>query len=845
MSPAQSYVELGLCLKAAGDLQGAAHRFFDALRLDPSLLDAQLHLAAIFLSVCDLQRAREHAQLALSLDARSIEAMALLGAVFRAQGNYEQAAQWYRAALRLNSHDESLAQQLALTLVSWGLQLKQTDQKAAVRCYREALVHCPTNANAYYNMGVSYAELQKYDKALINYQLTVLFDPQCAEAYNNMGVIYKEQDNLDKAVKYYHLALQCNPRFAQTLNNLGVAYTTAGRLQEALECLSQAAAVAPEYAEAYNNLGWLFWDHGDLSQALRMYERCIELLPSSKNPSQNRLLALNYLHGISPARVFEAHRAWGERFCREIGTPFSHWLVDKAPHRKLRIGYISPDFFQHSVSFFCHCLLEHHNPQQFDVVVYSNTSREDEKTELFKSLVRSDNWKKITGKSAREVATMVREDHIDILIELAGHTANNRLDVIALKPAPIQITYIGYNNTTGLGAVDYRITDAVVDPVNTAQSFSEELVRLPGCFLCYTPPASKPDVELLPALRNGFITFGSFSCLAKIGPACLALWARVLHEVPGSSLLVKNKGFYSVDVQDTFKRQMKAHGIDETRLKLLALAPTAFEHLRVYNEVDIALDTMPYSNTTTTCESLLMGVPPICLPGATHGSRVGLTLLTTVGLGQLAAGSEDDYVTIARRLSQDLFALAQLRRDLRQLLLSSALCDGPSFVSNTFEPMLREKWSLYCDGRSPSKQVFSSADPPHPLAPGPFAPPLPPGAPLISGPATGMPVQALQLPPGALSVSSPQNPQPFLAIPASVVTPPSACLPTPMSPTSAGGLSVRHSPMAGLASGWSTDQDLSHKTSSASAMNADKSAMLTSYLVGQSRRRPRMQAMDR
>ncbi|CAE7748933.1 SPY [Symbiodinium sp. CCMP2592] len=241
-------------------------------------------------------------------------------------------------------------------------------------------------------------------------------------------------------------------------------------------------------------------------------------------------------------------------------------------------------------------------------------------------------WKKVTGMAAHEVAEMIRQDQIDILIELAGHTANNRLDVIALKPAPVQITYIGYNNTTGLGTIDYRLVDDIVDPLDTQQPFSEELVRIPGCFLCYTPPARVPDVESLPALRNGYITFGSFSCLAKVGEPVVALWARCLHEVPNSKLLVKNKGFYSQDVQATFINKFKAYGIQEHRLKLLSLAPTSYEHLNIYNEVDLALDTFPYSNTTTTCESLFMGASlsggrrPSGVPGWKHPRRKGSDL---------------------------------------------------------------------------------------------------------------------------------------------------------------------------------------------------------------------------
>eukprot|EP00913_Durusdinium_trenchii_P000188 g171.t1 len=287
----------------------------------------------------------------------------------------------------------------------------------------------------------------------------------------------------------------------------------------------------------------------------------------------------------------QAHSAWAERFCREVGSPHTSWPNSKVPQRQLRLGYISPDFFHHSVSFF----------EQFEIFIYSNATREDDKTEVFKSLVPSHRWRKVVGMSAVDASELIRADQIDILVELAGqccraqrpfaravsnsgHTANNRLDVIALKPAPVQITYIGYNNTTGLGAIDYRLVDEIVDPLDTTQPFSEELVRVPGCFLCYTPPTAIPDVQELPALRNGFVTFGSFSCLAKVGDPVVALWARCLHEVPNSRLLVKNKGFYSPDVQATFIAKFKAFGIPEQRLKLMSLAPTSYEHLNIYNE---------------------------------------------------------------------------------------------------------------------------------------------------------------------------------------------------------------------------------------------------------------------
>jgi len=730
---AAALTDMGTRLKAAGDWRAALEHYYEALRLDPSLYSAQYNLGVVYLEAGDLQRALQHTEQAYSLDPRRVDAMNNMGAIHRAQGNHEAAAQWYRAAVRLSPNCTTMQTNLAVALVSLGLQLKPTHPKGAIKCYQEALVHCPTNASAYYNLGVSYAEMHKSDKALINYQLTVHFNPRCAEAYNNMGVVYKERENLERALMCYHMALQCNPRFAQALNNIGMVYTATGRLQEALEYLSRAVVAAPTYAEAYNNLGWLFWDEGDLGQALRMYERCIELAPTSKNPGQNRLLALNYVQDVPTTLIYEAHRAWAERFSSDLPQPYTNWTVQRSVDRQLRIAYISPDFFHHSVSFFCHCLFEHRNRDKFDIFLYSNTSREDDKTELFKSMVPENRWKKVVGRSPQEVANMMREDQIDILVELAGHTANNRLDVAVLKPAPVQFTYIGYNNTTGLGAIDYRVTDAIVDPVDTEQEFSEELVRLPGCFLCYTPPDKLPDVDPLPAAREGCVTFGSFSCLAKLNPQCVALWARVLQEVPTSRLLIKAKGFYSRDVQVKFMNQFERFGIRAHRLKLVSLTTTSFDHLKTYNEVDIALDTFPYSNTTTTCESLVMGVPTICLSGRTHGSRVGCTLLAAIGLSEFVAETQEEYVEKAKGLASNLHQLSELRQNLRRTLMASKLCDGPNFVRNRYEPMLVEKWRLYCEGRPPSAQSYKSMEASSPLAPCSFAPPLPPGASPITG----------------------------------------------------------------------------------------------------------------
>jgi protein O-GlcNAc transferase len=715
---------MGTRLKASGDAAGAQTYYEEAVRADPSLFAPRYNLGTLYLEAGDLLWAREHMEQAHMLDPQSADTMSNLGAIHQTQGNLEIAVQWYKAAVAINPMGPAV-QNLSNALVTLGQQLRPQGHKLAIKKYQEALTHWHGNAMAYFNLGLTYASLNKNEKALINYQLAAHFNPRFAEAHNNMGVIHKQLGNVQRAIDCYHLALQCNPNFAQALNNAGMACTAIGRLQEALGYLTRCVAVAPNYSDAYNNLGWLFWDQGDLAQALHMYEKCVELAPSSDKPAQNRLLALNYLPDADAGLIYQAHALWAERHCRETGAAISEWSVARTAQRRLKIAYMSPDLFHHSVSFFAHALLEHRNRELFDLHIYSNGTREDEKTAIFKQLVGPDRWFSIVGKSASEAAEMIRNDQIDILIDLAGHTANNRLDVTAMKPAPVVMTYIGYNNTTGLGAVDYRITDAVVDPVDTRQQHSEELVRLPGCFLCYTPPTKIPDVGPLPAARNGTVTFGSFSCLAKVHPGVVALWSKVLRAVPGSKLVIKAKGFYSPEVQLRISSMFERHGIAANRLRLVSLTNGPFEHLNMYNEVDIALDTFPYANTTTTCETLLMGVPVVTLAGKTHGSRVGVTLLHQVGLDDLVAEDQDAFVRNATALANDLGRLAVIRAQLRPSLLGSPMCDGPGFMREKFEPMLLEKWRLLCEGRLPSVQTFTSEALPHPLAPGPFAAPMP------------------------------------------------------------------------------------------------------------------------
>jgi len=346
------------------------------------------------------------------------------------------------------------------------------------------------------------------------------------------------------------------------------------------------------------------------------------------------------------------------------------------PGRPLKVGYISPDFYRHSVSYFIHAALKHHDPTAVHVTCYSDVIVEDDKTKLFRSYAHE--WRGISGRSDDEVAALIYDDAIDILVEITGHTGNNRLKVMALKPAPTIITWIGYPHTTGLSRVDYRIADELTDPPDAPGLCTETLVYLPECFLCYTPPDNAPPVTLAPACETyGVPTFGCFNNLAKVSPMTVRIFCKVLQELPESRLFLKSKAFKCPDVQEKYRRIFNAHGIESHRVDLSGLQPQTGSHLQMYSLVDVALDTAPYGGTTTTCECLYMGVPVVTLTGhGIHAQNVGASLLTAVQLGDCIATTEEEYAQKAAAMCRNKKRLAALRAGLRQRMERSVLCDG-------------------------------------------------------------------------------------------------------------------------------------------------------------------------
>lgn len=709
---AMALTDLGTSLKLAGNVQEGLQKYYEALKADAGYAPAYYNLGVVYSEMTQYDLALQCYEKAAHHRPMYAEAYCNMGVIYKNRGDLDAAVACYERCLAVSPNFEIAKNNMAIALTDLGTKVKlEGDIHQGIVYYKKALLYNWHYADSLYNLGVAYGEMLKFDMAIVMYELALHFNPHCAEACNNLGVIYKDRDNLDKAVECYQMALSIKPNFSQSLNNLGVVYTVQGKMDAAASMIEKAIMANTSYAEAYNNLGVLHRDAGNISLAIEAYERCLQIDPDSRNAGQNRLLAMNYIYEGENDKLFSAHRDWGRQFSH-LYQEFTSWRNRTDPDRPLVIGYISPDYFTHSVSYFVEAPLVYHYYSNCQVVVYSAVVKADAKTLRLKDTVlkKGGIWRDIYGIDEKVVANLVREDQVDILVELTGHTANNKLGVLACHPAPVQATWIGYPNTTGLPTIDYRFTDALADPLTTKQRHVEELVRLPGCFLCYTPSPEAGPVVQAPALLNGFITFGSFNNLAKITSRVLRVWARILCAIPTSRLIVKCKPFCCESVRETFLTKLEELGVEALRVDLLPLILLNHDHMQAYSLMDISLDTFPYAGTTTTCESLYMGVPCVTMAGTVHASNVGVTLLHQVGLEKLVAKSEDEYVSKALDLASDLPMLANTRMGLRERMLKSYLCDGNKFVRN-LEGTYRSLWLRYCKGDSPSQLRHKGSNP--------------------------------------------------------------------------------------------------------------------------------------
>eukprot|EP01025_Chloroclados_australasicus_P035032 TRINITY_DN3575_c0_g1_i3.p1 TRINITY_DN3575_c0_g1~~TRINITY_DN3575_c0_g1_i3.p1 ORF type:complete len:1002 (-),score=113.79 TRINITY_DN3575_c0_g1_i3:226-3231(-) len=773
-----------------------------------------------------MDQALEMYENALKLNPNDPQSLTNYGGILRSKGDLDGAIKNFKKALSVAPNQPVVNLNLAMALTDKGMIVKseQNDgMRRAASLFTEALILQPQNAGILYKLACAYSCLGNFAEACALYEVCKVLEPKNADVHNSLGIIYRDWGVYEKAQECFHMAVSLRPTFPEALCNLAILYSSYGRMDEAIQLTNACLQTSPNHAEAHNNLGVLLRDIGRIEEAIQKYQDCVDLQPNAFSVSSNRLYALNYIYDGDDPYICQAHEEWGTQVEQTYGQTLPPLDPEqnkhRYPNRPLRVGYISPDFYSHSVSYFAEAPLAHHNilresrnqcmeedgkqvnsyvmsdsevkvigneevsevsgsegqnspgrsnilkrplsgkefhetgknlsdddelgqvdkkpallgcsphqqvppssanqsvsendmcdvldeqiikqqqqpllhnndvlgeanqqSEKIQLYVYSTTMRQDNKTQRFKEMVESRGglWFDAKSLSDEQLAKKVREDEIDVLVELSGHTAYNRLITMAMKPAPVQVTWIGYPNSTGLKTVDYRITDAICDPLETKQTFTEELVRLSPCFLCYTPIKDPPLVDKLPALKNGFVTFGSFNALCKITDQVIDVWCSLLHSVPNSRLLLKNKPFGCPVTTATWRQKFQERGIQSWRVDLLAALPDTVDHLSVYNHIDMSLDPFPYAGTTTTCESLLMGVPCITMTGGGHAHNVSASLMGTVRIAEeWVAQDVEEYVEIGVRWAQRLDELNELRSKLSKQMLNSPLCDAQAFV---------------------------------------------------------------------------------------------------------------------------------------------------------------------
>jgi FkbM family methyltransferase len=568
-----------------------------------------------------------------------------------------------------------------------------------IALYQRAVEQAPDNATLQCQIGSVYFDLNRLPEAVAAFEAALRIDPDFVAAQGNLGTAYSTLGRAEEAVACQRRTIELEPDNPKHYVNLGAALKAQGLLGEAAEAYRKAAALKPDYDYAVNNLGNLLREQGELKEAVACFRRAIEISPEYLTAFSNLLFTLNSLSDLSPAEIYAEHRRFGEKVEAKAPPPAPH-ANRPDPAKRLRIGYLSPDFLGHSVAYFVENLLEHHDRSQVEVVCYALNKRADSLSRRLQA--RTDVWRSCSFLSDDELAALIRADGIDILVDLAGHTAENRLTMMAHRPAPVQVTYCGYPNTTGLKTIDYRLTDALVDPPGESDAtHSETLVRLPRSFLCYRPSDFAGEVAPRPVSANGYVTFGSFNVLAKMTETVVAAWSQILKQVPKSRLLLKCNAFTDPNTAALYRRRFADHGIAESRIDLMGRQPLIGDHLAMYGKVDIALDPFPYNGTTTTCEALHMGVPMVAMRGDRHVGRVSAALMHHVGLDDLVAESTPDYVAIAVALARDPARIQRLSAGLRPAFAASPLMDAPGFTREV-EAAYRAMWRNWCAGRTPA-----------------------------------------------------------------------------------------------------------------------------------------------
>ncbi len=617
---------------------------------------------------------------ALALQPDSAETLNSLGATLSGLGRFSEAEACFRRTLVLQPDSAYAHNNLGNVLRS----LQRLGEAEA--CFRRALVLQPDFVDARFLLGNVLIELQRLGEAETCLRRVLELKPDYAEAHGNLGTVLESLDRPSEAEACFRRELELKPDDVQALHNLGTSLRSLNRPSEAVACYRSAVALKPDYAYAHGNLGSTLSSLGRFEEAEACFRRALTLKPDYTDAHSNLLFSLNYRSDAATTALHEA-RQYGQSVSRLASRCYTEWLCEASPQR-LRVGMVSGDLCQHVVGYFLESMLREIDPGRIELIAYPAWLKEDQVSQRLRAHLTA--WRPLVGLTDATAAARIHADGVHILLDLSGHTTHQRLPMFAYKPAPVQASWLGYFATTGVPAMDYLIADPWTLPETEEVYFTEKIWRLPETRLCFTPPNVDVPVAPLPALTNGYVTFGCFNNLTKINDAVVALWSRVLAAVPESRLLLKSRQLKDVSVQQNIVERFAVHGIGADRLILEAPVPRA-EYLVAYQRMDIALDPFPYPGGTVSAEGLWMGVPVLTLAGRHFLSRQGVGLLMNTGLPEWIASDPDDYVARAVAHASDLQGLAALRASLRERFLASPICDAKRFARH-FEQALEGMW---------------------------------------------------------------------------------------------------------------------------------------------------------
>lgn len=681
---AAMHYNLSEALRAMGRREDAAAALRRAIELEPRNLAAHSNLALVLNELGRYEPAKESAQRAIDIDSSSALPHNNLATAMAQLGQTELAIAAAQRAIELRPDLADAHNTLGICFERLG----RLDD--AVASYHRAVQLRPDYVEAMSNLGAALAKLGRRDEALDALRQAVRLRPDSVVALDNLAIELTEVGRLGEGAGCYQRLAQLRPESADAQFDAGTCFEQLGQLDEAVAALTRALTIDPGHVAALGTLGIVRMKQGLHDEALRLMRQSLSQMKVAKLHTNLCLLA-NYHPNLSGDEVLAIHREWERDYAPQPSSPVSH-SNDRTPNRKLRIGYVSPDFKAHASSHFIEPLLAHHDRASVQVICYANVAKPDAITSAMKG--RADEWRDTFGKDDDALEAMIRDDRIDILVDLAGHTADTRLAVFARRPAPLQVSMIGYPSTTGLSTIDYKISDPHVDPPGAERFYSEKLLRLDGTFWCFAPVADAPPVDELPAKRNGFIMFGSANNVSKITPAALEAWARILNGVPGSRLRMQHSAFSSVEVRQRVADTFARYDIAADRVIVTGWARFK-DYLQLLRTFDLALDTFPFNGGTTTCQQLYLGVPCVTLAGERQVSRMGVTMLRALGLDDLIGDSIEQYVQKAIDLARHIDRLSEIRSNLRPTMLGSMLCDGPRYVQS-LEDAYRKIWSDWC-----------------------------------------------------------------------------------------------------------------------------------------------------